>query len=236
MRPNVIKAEQRTKLQRLTAPIDGVVQQLVVHTIGGVVTPVQALAVVVPSQAPLEIETMDPTAILDSSIPARRWKSRSTPSISHATAMLLGKVISLPSDAITRDKQPARSNGRTASPASHSETQGQSLGMPRASRSTARTSGSTKSASSSAPHGRDGRNQNRLAQNQLSAIAASKIPPRLLAGTIKSQVLLGIFIEALPILTRRHIANAVDHLPKRHTDLSAVIRLPAFCSALDRAS
>jgi hemolysin D len=70
---NVIKAEQRTKLQRLTAPIDGVVQQLVVHTIGGVVTPVQALAVVVPSQAPLEIETMDPTAILDSSISARRW-------------------------------------------------------------------------------------------------------------------------------------------------------------------
>jgi hypothetical protein len=69
----VIKAEQRTKLQRLTAPIDGVVQQLVVHTIGGVVTPVQALAVVVPSQAPLEIETMDPTAILDSSISARRW-------------------------------------------------------------------------------------------------------------------------------------------------------------------
>jgi hemolysin D len=70
---NVIKAEQRTKLQRLTAPIDGVVQQLVVHTIGGVVTPVQALAVVVPSQAPLEIETVDPTAILDSSISARRW-------------------------------------------------------------------------------------------------------------------------------------------------------------------
>lgn len=83
------------------------------------------------------------------------------------------------------------------------------------------------------PHGRDGRNQNRLAQNQLSAIAASKIPPRLLAGTIKSQVLLGIFIAALPILIRRHIANAVDHPPKRHTDLSAVMR--AHRSALSRA-
>ena len=33
------KAERRTKLQLLTAPVDGVVQQLAVHTVGGVVTP-----------------------------------------------------------------------------------------------------------------------------------------------------------------------------------------------------
>ena len=32
---DLIKAEQRTKFQRLTAPIDGVVQQLAVHTVGG---------------------------------------------------------------------------------------------------------------------------------------------------------------------------------------------------------
>src|SRR6266540_94730 len=31
----VVKAERRTKLQRLTAPVDGVVQQLAVHTVGG---------------------------------------------------------------------------------------------------------------------------------------------------------------------------------------------------------
>jgi hemolysin D len=36
---DVIKAEQRTKLQRLTAPVDGVVQQLAVHTVGGAATP-----------------------------------------------------------------------------------------------------------------------------------------------------------------------------------------------------
>ena len=40
---DVIKAEQRTSLQNLTAPVDGVVQQLAMHTIGGVVTPAQAL-------------------------------------------------------------------------------------------------------------------------------------------------------------------------------------------------
>jgi hemolysin D len=43
---DVAKAEQRTRLQLLTAPVDGVVQQLAIHTIGGVVTPAQALLVV----------------------------------------------------------------------------------------------------------------------------------------------------------------------------------------------
>jgi hemolysin D len=45
-------------LQVLTAPVDGTVQQLAVHTIGGVVTPAQALLVLVPSDSHLEIEAM----------------------------------------------------------------------------------------------------------------------------------------------------------------------------------
>jgi len=52
---DVIKAEQRTKLLALTAPVDGVVQQLAVHTVGGVVTPAQALLAVVPLDSRLEI-------------------------------------------------------------------------------------------------------------------------------------------------------------------------------------
>ena len=55
---DVIKAEQRTSLQKLTAPVDGVVQQLAVHTIGGVVTPAQQLMVIVPADSRLEIEAM----------------------------------------------------------------------------------------------------------------------------------------------------------------------------------
>jgi hemolysin D len=53
---DLVKAEQRTRLQRLIAPIDGVVEQLAVHTEGAVVTPAQALLVVVPADADLEIE------------------------------------------------------------------------------------------------------------------------------------------------------------------------------------
>jgi hemolysin D len=52
----VVKAGQRTELQRLVSPIDGVVQQLAVHTIGGVVTPAQQLMVVVPQDHPVEVE------------------------------------------------------------------------------------------------------------------------------------------------------------------------------------
>ncbi len=53
---DVIKAQRRTSLQELTAPVDGVVQQLAVHTVGGVVTPAQPLAVIVPTGSQLEIE------------------------------------------------------------------------------------------------------------------------------------------------------------------------------------
>lgn len=52
----VTKANQKTDLQRLTSPIDGVVQQLAIHTVGGVVTPAQQLLIVVPQDHPVEVE------------------------------------------------------------------------------------------------------------------------------------------------------------------------------------
>ncbi len=54
----LVKAEQRHVLQTLTAPIDGVVQQLAIHTIGGVVTPAQHLMVIVPAEDGIELEAM----------------------------------------------------------------------------------------------------------------------------------------------------------------------------------
>lgn len=52
----VAKAGQKAGLQRLVAPIDGVVQQLAVHTVGGVVTPAQQLLMVVPQDHLVEVE------------------------------------------------------------------------------------------------------------------------------------------------------------------------------------
>ena len=52
----LIKARKRVWQQTLRAPVSGVVQQLVTHTVGGVVTPAQQLMVIVPDDADLEVE------------------------------------------------------------------------------------------------------------------------------------------------------------------------------------
>ncbi len=50
------KATQREKLTTLTAPVDGTVQQLAVHTSGGVATEAQVLMVIVPEGAQMTAE------------------------------------------------------------------------------------------------------------------------------------------------------------------------------------
>ncbi|MGS5085009.1 HlyD family type I secretion periplasmic adaptor subunit [Hydrogenophaga sp. A37] len=51
-----LKADARNRLTTLTSPVDGTVQQLAIHTVGGVVTPAQALMIVVPHDANMEVE------------------------------------------------------------------------------------------------------------------------------------------------------------------------------------
>lgn len=52
------KTEQRSRLMRLQAPVTGTVQQLAIHTEGGVVTPAQPLMVIVPSDADVTAEVI----------------------------------------------------------------------------------------------------------------------------------------------------------------------------------
>lgn len=52
----IIKATQRTNLQQLNSPIAGVVENLKIHTTGGVVTPAQELMQIVPMDNKLEVE------------------------------------------------------------------------------------------------------------------------------------------------------------------------------------
>ncbi|PHM23560.1 HlyD family type I secretion periplasmic adaptor subunit [Xenorhabdus budapestensis] len=52
------KAHHQKKLTSLNAPVAGTVQQLAVHTVGGVVTPAQSLMVIVPANQPIEVEAM----------------------------------------------------------------------------------------------------------------------------------------------------------------------------------
>ena len=55
-RQELVKANQRRDLQTLHSPIDGVVQQLAVTTVGGVVTAAQPLMTIVPHSAALEVD------------------------------------------------------------------------------------------------------------------------------------------------------------------------------------
>jgi hemolysin D len=57
---DVVKASKRSHLQLLQAPEDGIVQQLAVYTLGGVVTAAQPLLELVPLDNHLEIEATLP--------------------------------------------------------------------------------------------------------------------------------------------------------------------------------
>jgi len=52
------KARYQETLTQLRASVDGSVQQLAIHTLGGVVTPAQPLMVIVPADQPVEVEAM----------------------------------------------------------------------------------------------------------------------------------------------------------------------------------
>ena len=53
---DLIKAQQKSTASEIRAPIDGVVEELAIHTVGGVVTPAQRLMVIVPDKQRLTVE------------------------------------------------------------------------------------------------------------------------------------------------------------------------------------
>ena len=109
---DVIKAEERTRLQQLTAPVDGVVQQLAVHTVGGVVTPAQSLLVIVPSDSRLEIEAMVSNRDIGFIHPGQDVEIKVDTFNFTRYGLLHGQVLSVSQDAIVRDLQQDRSADR----------------------------------------------------------------------------------------------------------------------------
>jgi len=107
---DVIKAERKAKLQILTAPIDGIVQQLVVHTIGGVVTPAQPLAIVVPRDSELEIEAMVLNRDIGFVFAGQDAEIKVDAFNFTRYGLLHGRVQSISRDAIARDRneEPSR--------------------------------------------------------------------------------------------------------------------------------
>jgi hemolysin D len=124
----LIKAEQKTSLQRLVSPVDGMVQQLAVHTIGGVVTPAQSLLVVVPSDSRLEIEAMVSNRDIGFVHPGQAAEIKVDTFNFTRYGLLHGEVLSVSQDAIIRDRQKDRAENRgLGTPNETSEPTGQEL-------------------------------------------------------------------------------------------------------------
>jgi hemolysin D len=104
----VRKAEQKTELQKLISPVDGVVQQLAVHTVGGVVTPAQPLLIIVPQDHPIEVEAQvenkDIGFVHESQ--SVEIKVETFPFTLYGT--ISGKVMNVSDDAVALDKEKGR--------------------------------------------------------------------------------------------------------------------------------
>jgi hemolysin D len=109
---DLIKAEQKTRLQLLTAPVDGVAQQLAIHTIGGVVTPAQALLVVVPSESRMEIEAMVSNRDIGFVHAGQEAEIKIDTFNFTRYGLLRGQVLSVSQDAVIRDRKQDRADDR----------------------------------------------------------------------------------------------------------------------------
>ena len=125
---DLIKAEKRTRLQELVAPVDGVVQQLAIHTVGGVVTPAQALLVVVPGGSRLEIEAMVSNRDIGFVHAGQQAAVKIDTFNFTRYGLLQGEVLDVSQDAVIRDRQPNRSGDQgIGSENQTSEPKGQEL-------------------------------------------------------------------------------------------------------------
>ena len=101
----LLKAQTRAQLMTLTAPVEGTVQQLAVHTVGGVVTPAQPLMIIVPKDNPLEIEAFVENKDIGFVNPGQtaEIKVETFPFTKYGT--LHGKVTQVSEDALNDEKR-----------------------------------------------------------------------------------------------------------------------------------
>ena len=125
---DLVKSEQKAKLQILAAPVEGTVQQLAVHTIGGVVTPAQNLLAVVPIGSDLQIEAMVQNRDIGFVHAGQEAEIKVDTFNFTRYGLLHGKVISVSQDAIVQNKPQDNSGDRTQGAANTtSEPKGQEL-------------------------------------------------------------------------------------------------------------
>jgi HlyD family secretion protein len=102
-----IAAEDQLRRVDLKSPIDGIVSELSVHTVGGVVNPAEQLMLVVPSGDALSVEVRIPSSDIDQLTIGRHGILRFPAFNQRTTPEVKGVVTSLSPDAV-RDKETAQ--------------------------------------------------------------------------------------------------------------------------------
>ncbi len=120
-----IKAERKMNEQILRSPIDGTVQQLALHTVGGVVTPAQQLMLVVPADSKLEAEAMISNRDVGFISEGQAAEVKIDTFNFTRYGLIEGKVVSVSRDAIVKDKpQDSSSGGKSGGALSESSEPG----------------------------------------------------------------------------------------------------------------
>jgi hemolysin D len=109
---DVAKSAGHVELAHLASPVAGTVQQLAVHTAGGVVTPAQILLVVIPDHAQVtaevDLDNKDVGFIRDGQVAA--IKLETFPFTRYGT--INAKVSTISADAVIDDKRPKDASGQ----------------------------------------------------------------------------------------------------------------------------
>jgi hemolysin D len=120
-----VKAARKIGLQTLRAPVSGTVEQLSIHTIGGVVTPAQALMVLVPDGSRMEVEAMLPNRDVGFVHPGQPAEVKIEAFTYTRYGLLHGNVDGVSRDALrTTPRDPQDNQGKLASTGGSSDSNG----------------------------------------------------------------------------------------------------------------
>ncbi len=125
----LLQAAEKFRLQTLRAPVNGTVQQLAVHTEGGVVTPAQMLMSIVPADSHIEIEAMISNRDIGFIHVGQEAAIKIDTFNFTQYGLLRGRVLTVSQDAIAREKPADRSGDKqqTGAESDTSEPKGQEL-------------------------------------------------------------------------------------------------------------
>lgn len=127
---DLVKAERKLKETELRAPIDGVVQQLAIHTLGGVVTPAQQLLVIVPEGQSLILEAMVSNADIGFVHAGQEVEGKVETFNFTRYGLIHGRVLDVSPDVVSEDKRPSNDSSGNVSDAKSGKGDQDASGSP----------------------------------------------------------------------------------------------------------